>query len=332
MHDMQLNTEQLKKFIIESGLVSKIDIAQAEKEAEEKKQKLGDVLVSGGKLKSTDLKRIEAYVLGIPFVSLVKEKIDFDTLSLIPEPIARTNNIVAFKKEQDALVVAMLDVEDLPTIDFIKKKTRLRIIPCLTDDASIKSVLQQYKKSLKAEFDDIIQKESASLKTVTEEKDGEQSEKDLKELAEDLPIVKYVTGYVDVSGSAKIVLDSTTYGHTSGIIISDGYLNLGGSGTLNGTGLSGSYILFITNSTCPNATNCSGHGAIDISGSAGSVVLNAQKGTINFSGSSSAKEATAYKLSLSGSTTVTYDSGLVDMDFTSGPTGSYSIDSWKESN
>lgn len=142
----------------------------------------------------------------------------------------------------------------------------------------------------------------------------------------------YVTGYVDVSGSAKIVLDSTTYGHTSGIIISDGYLNLGGSGTLNGTGLSGSYILFITNSTCPNATNCSGHGAIDISGSAGSVVLNAQKGTINFSGSSSAKEATAYKLSLSGSTTVTYDSGLVDMDFTSGPTGSYSIDSWKESN
>lgn len=192
MHDMQLNTEQLKKFIIESGLVSKIDIAQAEKEAEEKKQKLGDVLVSGGKLKSTDLKRIEAYVLGIPFVSLVKEKIDFDTLSLIPEPIARTNNIVAFKKEQDALVVAMLDVEDLPTIDFIKKKTRLRIIPCLTDDASIKAVLQQYKKSLKAEFDDIIQKESASLKTVTEEKDGEQSEKDLKELAEDLPIVKIV--------------------------------------------------------------------------------------------------------------------------------------------
>lgn len=191
---MQLNADQLKKFIIESGLVSKTDIVSAEKEASEKKQKLGDILVSQGKIKSTDLKRIEAYVLGIPFVNLASEKIDFDTLSLIPEPIARTNNIVAFKKEPGALEVAMLDVDDLPTIDFVKKKTRLRIIPCLTDEASIKAVLLQYKKSLKAEFDDIIQKESASIKTVDEKKEGEgeQSEKDLKELAEDLPIVKIV--------------------------------------------------------------------------------------------------------------------------------------------
>ncbi len=140
----------------------------------------------------------------------------------------------------------------------------------------------------------------------------------------------YVTGYVDISGSAKIILDSATYGHTSGILVSDGYLNLGGSGTLNGTGLSGSYILFVTNSTCPDAINCSGHGAVDISGSAGSVVLNAQQGTINFSGSASAKEATAYQLSLSGSTTVTYESGLASLSFTSGPSGSYSINSWKE--
>ncbi len=143
-------------------------------------------------MKSTDLKRIEAYILGIPFVTLTTEKIDFDTLSVIPEPIARTNNIVAFKKDAGTLEVAMLDVEDLPTIDFIKKKTHLRIIPCLTDESSIKAVLVQYKKSLKAEFDDIIQKESASIKTVDEKKEGDESEKDLKELAEDLPIVKIV--------------------------------------------------------------------------------------------------------------------------------------------
>jgi type IV pilus assembly protein PilB len=193
---MQINTEQLKKFIVESGLVSKTDISSAEKEATEKKIKLGDALVSAGKLKGTDLKRIEAYVLGIPFVYLANEKVDFETLSLIPEPIARANNIVSFKKTATELEVAMLDVDDLPTIVFIKKKTRLKIIPCLTDEPSIKAVLHQYKKSLKAEFEDIIGKESASIKAIAESDGSEVSEKDLKELAEDLPIVKIVDSII----------------------------------------------------------------------------------------------------------------------------------------
>lgn len=189
---MQINTDQLKKFIIESGLVSATDIAAAEKASEGKSEKLGSALVSAGKLKSTDLKRIEAYVLGIPFVFLGNEKIDTAILTLIPEPIARTNNVIAFKKTDDRLEVAMLDVDDLPTIDFVKKKTGLRIIPCLTDEISIKSGLQQYKKSLKADFDNIIAKETLSVKAVAEDTGDEASEKDLKALAEDLPIVKIV--------------------------------------------------------------------------------------------------------------------------------------------
>src|SRR5438034_1153576 len=138
---MQIDASQLKKFILESGLASKADVALAEQSAAASGGKLGDALVAAGKIKNSDLKRIEAYVLGIPFVYLANEKVDPAILSLIPEPIARTNNIVAFKSGEGELRVAMLDVDDLPTIDFIKKKTGLRIVPCLTDDASIKAVL-----------------------------------------------------------------------------------------------------------------------------------------------------------------------------------------------
>ena len=137
----------------------------------------------------------------------------------------------------------------------------------------------------------------------------------------------WVQGNVTVSGSAKIVLASS-YGSSSGIIVSNGWLDLQGSGQLNGSGQSGSYILFVTTSNC-DSSFCS-HNAIDISGSAGSVVLNAQNGTIRFTGSASAKEATAYKIKLEGSTTVNYESGLANMNFSSGPSGSWGIDSWKE--
>src|SRR6187549_50365 len=132
---MQINEEQLKKFILDSKLLSREDFEDSAKAAKAKSQKLTDFLLSEGKISEADLKRTEAFVLGIPFISLIKEKIDFSVLSLIPEPIARNYNIVAYKKGEKGLEVAMLDVDDLPVIDFIKKGSGLTILPRLTDTA-----------------------------------------------------------------------------------------------------------------------------------------------------------------------------------------------------
>ncbi len=193
---MVINEDQFKKFILESGLVSKADLDVAVKEAERNKQKVGNILLANGKISETDVKRMEAFVLGIPFVGLANEKIDFSILSLIPEPIARNYNIVAYKKSDKGLEVAMLDVDDLPVIDFIKKRSGLKILPRLTDAASIKAVLAQYRKSLKAEFRNIIQKESTALGNSSINKEGERSESELKNLAEDLPVIKIVDSLI----------------------------------------------------------------------------------------------------------------------------------------
>ena len=189
---MFVEDAQLYKFILDSGLVSKTDLEDAKRESEKKNKRLGDILVSAGKINADNLRRMQAYVLGIPFVDLKNNKIPFDTLSLIPEPIARTHNIVAFKKNDVSLEVAMLDVNDLSAIDFIKKKVNLKILPRLTDADSIKEALVQYQKSLKAEFGDLIQKETASLKMISEESGEPTSEADLKKIAEDLPVVRIV--------------------------------------------------------------------------------------------------------------------------------------------
>ena len=192
---MYIEPAQLKKFIIDSGLVSNADLDSAQKIAEENNEDMGAVLVKSGKLTDDSLRRIQAYVLGIPFVDLKNKKIDFDVLSLIPEPVARTHNIVAFKRDSTTLEVAMLDAADLSAIDFIKKKVNLKILPRLTDVESIKTVIIQYQKSLKAEFGDLIQKESAGLKTIAESlnSDGDTtSPDDLKKIAADLPVVRIV--------------------------------------------------------------------------------------------------------------------------------------------
>lgn len=194
---MYIEPIQLKKYILESGLVSSKDIIAAEKEAIEKKKDIGEMLVSGGKISEDDFRRMQAHILGIPFVDLKHQKLEFEVLSLIPEPIARNHNIVAFKRsagKEGSLEVAMLDTDDLGAIDFIKKKTGLKILPRLTNTESMKSALIQYQKSLKADFGDIIQQEATNLKvSVGDTAGGEEvSGDDLKKLAEDLPVIRIV--------------------------------------------------------------------------------------------------------------------------------------------
>jgi type IV pilus assembly protein PilB len=194
---MHIDEDSIINLLNSSGLVNKTDLQIAFKKSKEIKQSVGDVLVADGKLTEKDWNSIQAVSLGIPFVSLKDEKIDPEVLTLIPEPIARNNNIIAYKKSRLGLEVAMLDVDNLPVIDFIKKKVGLKILPRMTSSDSIKEALNQYKKSLQADFEDIIQKESTNIKSfnfdVKQEGDVEEkSKEELKEMAEDLPIVKIV--------------------------------------------------------------------------------------------------------------------------------------------
>ncbi len=190
---MQLEPKQLKDFLIDTGLITRSEYDDIENQikAGEFKDTIDKVLVSLGKISEDDLRRAQAHTFGIPFVDLRDQKIEPEVLSLIPEPVARKNNIIAFKKNADSLEVAMLDTNDLASIEFIKKKTGMKILTRLTDTESIKNGILQYQKSLKAEFGDLIQKDLLAIKNVGAA--GEELEEEtLKKIAEDLPVVRIV--------------------------------------------------------------------------------------------------------------------------------------------
>lgn len=189
-----METEALKNFLIDSRLVSKKDFDEVQLEATSSGSKIEDLLINKGVLTEDDLRRAKAYVLGIPFVDLKRERIPTEVLFLIPEPLARKHNVVAYKKNGESLEIAMLDPLDLRAIDFIKKGSELKILPRLTDVESMKNALMQYQKSLKAEFGDIIQKEAANLRKLANPATAneEVSIVDLQKMAEDLPVVRVV--------------------------------------------------------------------------------------------------------------------------------------------
>ncbi len=223
---MYINDKQLQGFLVDAGLLTKEKFARLAKVADEEDKMIGEVLVSAGALSDGELRKSYAYLLGVPFIDLTKKKIDYEVLSMIPEPIARTHNIIAFKKTVDGkgigkageLEVAMLDTDDLRAVNFIKKQTGLKILPRLTNEDSIKSALKQYHTSLKNDLAGIIDEDAARLSMSVNDDSGDGSLVDTQKLAEQVPAVRIVDALLQhaiVQGASDIHIEP----HEEGLII-----------------------------------------------------------------------------------------------------------------
>ncbi len=188
---MRIEPQQLKAFLLDFNLITDAQFERVQKKAEKINQEIGDILVSEKQITREQLINLEAYILGIPFINLEKEVVLPKILRIIPESIARTHNIVAFRKEGQNLEVAMLDPKDLQIVEFIAKKSNLKILPRLTNSLSIKSILKQYHGTIETEFSELIEEKTKGIKIIKEKIKGEDEEKEkLQKTAEELPIIR----------------------------------------------------------------------------------------------------------------------------------------------
>ncbi|MCK5475960.1 MAG: hypothetical protein KAI71_05275 [Candidatus Pacebacteria bacterium] len=163
-------------------------------------------------------------------------------------------------------------------------------------------------------------------------------------------IVITVNGTIWVKGDVTIGVGtgiklSSAYGGNSGVIIADKHgseSTVGKIVVLNNVAICGSQGFLPGNSpfTCDTSNgsyimllsthNHSSTYAIDVSNNADGAIFYAHKGIANINNLANLKEVTAYKLNLSQNTKVTYESGLANASFSSGPEGGWTIESWNE--
>jgi hypothetical protein len=62
----------------------------------------------------------------------------------------------------------------------------------------------------------------------------------------------------------------------------------------------------------------------------GTVIIYGSRGQVHLNNTAGAKEVTGYKIFLDNNASITYESGLANANFTSGPGGGFNIPSWKE--
>lgn len=131
----------------------------------------------------------------------------------------------------------------------------------------------------------------------------------------------WITGNLTLNNNAIAQLNSS-YGASSGMIIVDGKISVSNGATIKGSGVSGSYITTLTTYVSSSSNDY----AIDLANNSSADILYAGDGTIHFNNlGGSAKEITAKTVVLDPNATVSYQTGLSSVVFSSGPSGSYNI-------
>lgn len=146
----------------------------------------------------------------------------------------------------------------------------------------------------------------------------------------------WVVGNIDIKNSPTIKV-SASLGNKSVAMIADdpndratgSNINLENSAVFQGSGGVGSYVMFVSQNN--SAENGGGTNAIEIGNTAsGAILLYAGHGNIEIDNSAALKEVTGYRVTLKNSAQVTYETGLANLLFTSGPSGAWTIKGWKE--
>jgi len=214
---MHITEEKLKEIISSTGIIDDEKFNSAKEEADRMGQEITEVLIGRGDITESYLAEILAPHFGVPLITLQGLAIPIETLEMIEETYAKAKGVIIFEAigfskgaatsektdekaesnlpaEKRILKVAMLDPNDLETIEFLRLKFNAQIEVYLTTREGIKYAMRGYKKTLGKDFNEVIAENVKMAVTVS-------GEADITKMAATVPIVTILNSIIEYAVS-----------------------------------------------------------------------------------------------------------------------------------
>lgn len=147
---------KLGELLVETGLITKDDLARALERQKTDPRRLGELLVDGGAVTESQVTQVLSQQLSVPWVSL--QHIDFSRqlLNLVPKEIAEKYGIVPIyvrraRHRQETLYVAMEDPSDLGPLREVETHSGLPVRPMIAPATDIRAAIRAYYLGLPPE-------------------------------------------------------------------------------------------------------------------------------------------------------------------------------------
>ena len=148
------------------GLLTPQQLTFIKDEAKRRQEPSEKILAQMGWVSEEQLVAARGQVIGVPYVDPASQPISPEVLAYFPEEVAKRFVVIPIAREGDTLSVAMVDPLDLQILEFIEKKSGLRIRPYIATATSINRVIaEQYTRGLSMEVGEALKEATVGSAT-----------------------------------------------------------------------------------------------------------------------------------------------------------------------
>jgi type IV pilus assembly protein PilB len=188
----RLSTRRLGELLVEQGRLTAEQVETVLKERPDPRERLGQALVRTGALSEQEVVELLAGQFSLPIADAdVISKADPDAVQLVPEHVARKACLLALKRENDVLEVAVADPLDVVSLDDLKAITGCTLRVSIGRASELREAIEEFYQQIRAteQVGEIL--ENLDL---TVGGDGEQDVDlaTLRQQVEDAPVVRLV--------------------------------------------------------------------------------------------------------------------------------------------
>ncbi len=181
--------------LINEGLVDGEVVNSVKEEIAQTKQPLMVALTQKGAVNDNMIAHATAVISGVPYVDLRRVEMNQNDLLLLPFEVAERTMTVPLGEQNGQLVVAMLDVGNVQSVDYLSTLTGKSVRAVMSSSDGIQAILKQYR----GDFSSVKQ----AVKTTNREAEQRRENSDVKTITQDSPISKALTSILDYAVKSK---------------------------------------------------------------------------------------------------------------------------------
>lgn len=154
--------------LIDAGIITDAQLAEALEVQKTSKQLIGTILTQLGYCTEEDIARMLAKKTGFKYVSINEIGVNIAVANLITPEFALRNNVLPLYQEDDVVYVAMRNPNDILTVDNLRMLTGYEICPVIATDMELTAAIENFANMNNGvedynEDDDDIQVEAEDL-------------------------------------------------------------------------------------------------------------------------------------------------------------------------
>src|SRR3954447_10619521 len=146
--------KQLGDILLEEGLVTREQLAEAVETQQRLGRTLGRVLVDQGVLTESQLVAALATQIGMKFVDLTEYPVDGSAVARIPDAVARRHTALPIGYDDGKLIVAMADPANVFALDDIRSLTGMDVKAVVATRADVLAAINRFHRA-DSEIDDL---------------------------------------------------------------------------------------------------------------------------------------------------------------------------------